>query len=340
MDFKGYVETHKERIYSRISEYLKVKDPIQHYRSVREYSDRKGGYRRPGMIMLTGQMFGAEPKDLILPAAVMQVSEDWILIHDDIEDNSELRRGKPALQKMYGIEIAINSGDALHIIMWRMLKDYLIEVGLEKGSKIFDKFYDILEFTVEGQFLDNNFIHNTRDLSKGTEEIYYRIVKSKTCYYSLYGPMQIGAMIAGKGIGTLEALKNVGEPAGIAFQITDDILDMTADEKVFGKQRYGDLYEGKLTLIMLHTYGAATVNEKEAIDKIYAKDREKKTAKDIDFLVKTINKYDGLGYAVDIAERYGEEAKKAIEDYKNELPDNEYREIMLSAIEEMYKRKK
>src|SRR5579864_3261864 len=114
MDFKEYVSKHKSKIHSKIMDYLPLKEPLGHYKIAREYSDRQGSYRRPGLLMLTGQLFGAKMEDLILPAAAMQTSEDWILIHDDIEDNSELRRGMPALHRIYGTELAINAGDAVH----------------------------------------------------------------------------------------------------------------------------------------------------------------------------------------------------------------------------------
>ena len=261
--FKEYVHANGDAVYSKIMEYMPLKEPIEHYRIIRDYSERRGSYRRPGLLLLTGQLYGAELKDLILPAAAMQTSEDWILIHDDVEDNSELRRGKPALHKIYGSEIAINAGDAVHIEMWKMLKDYIAYAGIEKGGRLFDKFHHMLRYTVEGQYIETNFIYNVRDLSKASQDLYYRIVDSKTCYYTVYGPMQLGAMVAGQKDSTLEMLKQIGSPAGIAFQIVDDILDMTAEEKVFGKKRYGDLYEGKLTLIMLHAYENSTDSEKK-----------------------------------------------------------------------------
>ncbi len=321
-------------------EYLPMKEPAEHYAMAREYGERKGNYRRPGLLLLAGEMLGASKEKLLLSAAAMQMSEDWILIHDDVEDDSELRRGKPALHKIYGKELAINAGDAVHIAMWKMLKDNLQVLGPDLGGRIYDKFYDMLEYTVEGQYVETNFIYRTRSLAKATEELYFRIVQGKTCYYSVYGPMQIGAMIAGADASTLNIMKNIGEPAGMAFQIVDDILDMTADEKDFGKKRYGDLYEGKLTLIMLHTYSKADAGEKAKIDSIYAKNRDQKTAEEIGFLVEMVGKYGGIEYARSVAEQYSAKASKTIESYKGIIPDNEYTITLISAIEELYSRKK
>jgi geranylgeranyl pyrophosphate synthase len=340
MNFKEYIAKHKPIIHSKIMQYLPLKEPLEHYKIAREYGERQGGYRRPGLVMLTGQLFGAKPEDLLLPSAAMQASEDWILIHDDIEDNSELRRGMPALHKIYGIELAINAGDAVHISMWKMLKDHVERVGLKKGMPLLDKFYDMLELTVEGQFIETNFIYNTRSIAEGSENLYLRIAASKTCYYSLYGPMQLGAIAAGKKGEVLNVLKQIGSPAGVAFQMVDDILDMTADEKVFGKRKYGDLYEGKLTMIMLHTYENASSAEKKKIDAIYKKKREEKSAEEIALLADMVKKYDGIGYAKEKVSHYAMLATKAAEQYKEKLPNNQYRDILFSAIEEMYKREK
>ncbi len=338
MNFKEYIEQHRQKVYSKICEYFQVKDPIEHYKISREYSDRQGSYRRPGLILLTGQMLGAKLDDLIIPSAAMQLSEDWILVHDDIEDHSSLRRGKESLNKLYGMEVALNAGDAGHIIMWKMLKDYLI--AYKYGSELYDKFYDIMEKTVEGQFLDINFIYNKKTFKNVDEELYFKIISSKTCYYTVYGPMQLGAIIAGADNEMLKILEDIGKPAGASFQIADDLLDMTADEKIFGKQKYGDLYEGKITLIILNAYKSASPEEKDKINEIYAKSRDQKTQEDINFLLQVIDKYNSIDFVKNIGEKYTADAKKNIEKYTDKLPDNEYKQILLSAINELYSRNK
>ena len=341
MNFKEYIGLHRGEIYSKICEYVPLKEPAGHYRIMRDYIDRQGSYRRPGFVMLGGQLFGAEPKDLILPAAAEQLSEEWILMQDDVADDSDLRRGKPAAHKLYGWIHTINATNVGQMAMWRMLKDYALCRGAELGNKIYDKFYDMISYTIEGQYVENKFIHDTKDMGQATEDLYFRILDSKTSYYSVYGPLQVGAIAAGKGDDrTMAALREIGESAGVAFQVSDDILDMTSDEKVFGKKNFGDLYEGKLTLIMLHAYKSATSEERARIDGIYRKKRQEKSAEDIEFLKEAIGKYDGIGYARSVAERYGQKAAEAIEKHRSELPDNEYRPILISAMEELYKRDK
>jgi geranylgeranyl diphosphate synthase type II len=339
MNFKEYIEQHRDNIYSKICEYVPIKEPVAHHSIMRDYIDRKGKYARPGLLMLTGQLYGAKVEDLLLPAAAQQLSEDWILMQDDTEDDSELRRGKPAAQRLYGWVHTFNATNTGQMAMWRMLKDYALQHP-ERGNALYEKFYKMLEYTVEGQYVENQFIHHTKDLSKASEELYYRIVDSKTCFYTVFGPMQLGAIVAGADEKTLNALKEIGTNVGIAFQIVDDILDMTADEKVFGKKNFGDLYEGKLTLMVLHAYKNATPEEKKRFDAIYAKKRQDKTKEEIDFIRAMIDKYGGLEYAQKVADTYEEKAKVTVEKYKKLIPQNEYTPIMMAAIEELYKRKK
>ena len=337
--FKEFIELYRAPVYKTICEYLPVKEPAVHS-IMRDYVDRQGSYRRPGLVMLTGKLFGADTEELLLPAAAQQLSEDWILMQDDVEDDSDLRRGKPAAQKLYGWVHSMNATNNGHIAMWRMLKDYMRQAGFEKGNRMYEKFYEMLEYTVEGQHIENSFIHYTKDIKNATEGLYFRICDSKTSFYTVYGPMQIGAIAAGQSDEVLDALEEIGRPAGVAFQIADDVLDMTADEKLFGKKNFGDLYEGKVTLMILHAYKMATPDEKSKIEAIYRKKRSEKTGDDIMFLRNMISKYKSIEYAQGIAEEYGRKARTALEKYRNLLPMNGLTPVIISALQELYIRKK
>ncbi len=337
--FKEFIELYRAPVYKKICEYLPVKEPAVHS-IMRDYVDRQGSYRRPGLVMLTGKLFGADTEELLLPAAAQQLSEDWILMQDDVEDDSDLRRGKPAAQKLYGWVHSMNATNIGHIAMWRMLKDYMRQAGFEKGNRMYEKFYEMLEYTVEGQHIENSFIHYTKDIKNATEGLYFRICDSKTSFYTVYGPMQIGAIAAGQSDEVLDALEEIGRPAGVAFQIADDVLDMTADEKLFGKKNFGDLYEGKVTLMILHAYKIATQDEKSKIEAIYGKKRSEKTEEDIIFLRDMIGKYKSIEYAQGVAEEYGRKARAALEKYRDLLPMNGLTPVIISALQELYIRKK
>ena len=284
-NFNELIAAYKPLIYQKICEYVPMKEPADHYKIMRDYIDRQGKYARPGLLVLVGLMYGAKPEDLILPAAAQQLSEDWILMQDDAEDDSELRRGKPAAQKLYGWVHSINATNTGQIAMWKMLKDYIMNGDARNGNLLYEKFYEMLAYTIEGQYVENHFIHDVKNIDKASEDLYMRIVDSKTCFYTVHGPMQLGAIAAGHGDPkTLQMLKEIGTETGIAFQIVDDILDMTADETKFGKKRLGDLYEGKLTPMVLHAYKNANSEEMGRMAAIYRKKRHDKTEDEIKFI--------------------------------------------------------
>ncbi|MCX6799886.1 MAG: polyprenyl synthetase family protein, partial [Candidatus Falkowbacteria bacterium] len=215
-----YLKTIKPLIWSKILNYLPKKEPFDHYEMVKDYPYRQGKYFRPGLVMLSTEMYGAKKEDALLSAAAVQLSEDWLLIHDDIEDQSEMRRGKPTLNVLHGNELAINAGDALHVIMWKILGENILALGLNYGIKIYNIFNDVLLTTTEGQAIDLTWIHDNKiDI---TEKEYLDMVKRKTCYYTIIGPVQIGAMIAGQSKDELKKIEEWGLPFGYAFQIWDD----------------------------------------------------------------------------------------------------------------------
>ena len=186
MNFGEYVEGHRQLIYSTICKYVPLKGKEGQANAImREYIDRQGKYTRPGLLMLAGQLYGAKVEDLILPAAAQQVSEDWILMQDDAGDDSEMRRGKPAIQKIHGWVQVMNASNAGQMAMWRMLKDYMLQVGDKKGDMLYEKFYDMLNCTVEAQHIENQFIHRTKSMKHSDETLFMRIANGKTCYYKI-----------------------------------------------------------------------------------------------------------------------------------------------------------
>lgn len=344
-NFKEYAGSVKPEVYQtimqQISQAMSGSDSLvsRYYEIVREYPERPSGYRRPALAMLVAEMFGIPREQSRLLAAALQLTQEWVLIHDDIMDGSETRSNQPTLSKKYGEAIAIDAGDTLHIIASKMLSDFRVSAG-QIGEQIYGRMYTTLLRTADGQFMDLDFVKSKKGLSDVSMEMYLHIVKEKTCRYSVMDPIVFGAMLAEQPQKMIGALEVVGAHAGIAFQIMDDILDIVADEAKFGKQRYGDLYEGKLTAIILYAYQNASEDERARIDAIYSKKREDKTEEDIQFLVDTITKYDAVMMAKDLADHYGTVAEMALEDLSSTLPDNIYKRLFVSAIREMYTREK
>jgi geranylgeranyl pyrophosphate synthase len=232
----------KKVVWPEIEKYLKDPDyptlfkiPEKYQREIklywkinREYPIRKGKYLRPTLVVLTARAFGVDIKNTIKIAAAMQISEEWILIHDDIEDNSSERRDKPALHKIYGIELAINAGDALHTIMWKIINDI-------KSQAVSDEFNKIIMRTILGQGIEQ--IWTNQKIKSITDNQYFFIADSKSASYTIAGPMRLGAIIAGASKDEMEKITEFGLYLGRCFQLVDDILDLEQDEK-----------EGKATL--------------------------------------------------------------------------------------------
>ncbi|MDO8340670.1 MAG: polyprenyl synthetase family protein [Candidatus Woesebacteria bacterium] len=193
------------------------------------YPERMGKYLRPTLVRLVASAMGSKSKKIIKLASAIQLSEEWILIHDDIEDNSEKRRGAPTLHKLFGTELALNAGDSLHIIMWKIVSDI-------NSQDVTNEFYKILLRTTLGQGVEQIW---TNLKKKVTDDEYFFVADSKSAYYSIAGPMRLGAIISGANNKQLDKLTEFGLYLGRCFQLVDDILDLKQDKK-----------EGKSTLVI------------------------------------------------------------------------------------------
>lgn len=239
---KDTLEETKDLVWPEIDKYLK--DPVyppqfkisEKYRKEvnlywkinREYPERKGKYLRPTLVLLVASAMGLDIKKSLKTAAAMQLSEEWILIHDDIQDNSDERRGKSTLHKIYGPELAINAGDLLHTIMWKIILDI-------NSKKISNEFYKIITRTELGQAVEQ--IWTNEKIRKIENDKYFFIADSKSAYYTIAGPMRLGAILAGVTKKQINSITEFGLYLGRCFQLIDDILDIEQDKK-----------EGKATL--------------------------------------------------------------------------------------------
>jgi len=316
VDFLQVLAQKKELVWPEIKTYLDLLidfppycRPPTRYRSlvrfhqkiVAEYPCRQGKYLRPALVLLTAQAMGFSQKKAIKTAAAMQTSEDWILGHDDIEDDSLERRGKPTLHQLYGQELAINAGDGLHILMWKILRDNFSVVGQKKALAIIDEFYQMLNRTVLGQTVEIKWaLENRLDL---VDKDVLFIIESKTSYYSIAGPMRLGAILAGASQKQLDSIYEFGLFLGRAFQIKDDLLDLTSDFAGLKKQMGNDIYEGKRTIMLMHLVRTIKGEEKKRLLAIMKKKRVEKSASEAKWVIKMMHKHGSLDYGQELAEK-------------------------------------
>lgn len=308
-----------------------------HQKLVSEYPRRKGKYVRPTLVLLVASAMGFPEKKAIKTTAAMQVSEDWILNHDDIYDNSLERRGKPVLHRIYGKELAINAGDALHVLMWKILRDNEKAIGLTKTMAILDEFYRMLNRTTLGQTVEIKWTQENK--SNLTDEDIFFILESKTAYYTIAGPMRLGGILAGATNKQLEAIYKFGQPLGRCFQIADDLLDLTSDFAGLKKQTGNDIYEGKRTIMLMHLFRTVKGKDRARLTKIMAKPREKKTAGEVTFVIELMRKYGSLAYGQKLAKKLAAQALKLFEKELGFLSYQPARDQLKAGIDFMVNRK-
>jgi len=336
MDIMKVLEGKKALIWLELQRYLPDREPKFFYDMVRDYPARGGKYLRAGLVLLACEAFGGDPAKAVRTAAAMEASQNWILIHDDIQDHSDERRGKPCLHKLVGMEQALNAGDALHMIMWKILADNKEILGDELTFKLLNEFYRVLLTTAEGQAIEMRWVED-KTLNM-TEKDYYRIVDTKTGLYTITGPMKFGAMIAGATQERLKLLDEFGTPFGRAFQIQDDLLNLTADVKKYGKEIGGDILEGKRTLMLIHVLGKCSKDEKENIKKIYAEPREKKTQSDVQYILNLMKRYGSLEYGKKASLEFAAQAQRIFDTKFSFLKEGPAKDGIRAAVDFVVKR--
>ena len=346
------LEKTKKLVWPEIRKYLKdpdypsqfrtptryKKDADFFWKTVKEYPERQGKYLRPTLLLLACEAMGGNIQKALKTASAMQISEDWLLIHDDFEDKSLERRGKPALQRLFGDEQAVNAGDALHMMMWKILNDNPSSIGVKKTQLIHDEFYKILFRTALGQsteiswFQGKNFNYTDKD--------WFFIADGKTSYYTIAGPIRLGAILGGANQKQLSLLADFGLQLGRCFQLVDDVLDLTSDFQGQKKQKGNDIFEGKRTLILGHLLRSAKKEDKKRIIKILSKTREQKTQKEIDWILDKIDEYNSIKYAQGIARKLRDEAKVIFDTklgfLKHEPARSELKELIDFILERKY----
>lgn len=352
MDFVKVLEDKKELVWREIEKYLqkplsltgKLKIPQKyqkevkfHWQIVSDYPQRKGKYLRPTLLLLTAEAMGFPEKKAIKTAAAMQTSEDWILAHDDFEDNSLERRGKPTLHRLYGPELAVNAADALHIIMWKMLKDNEKIIGVKKTCEIIDEFYQMLTRTCLGQTVEMRWIQENKG-NLNDEDVFF-ILEGKTVYYTIAGPMRLGAILAGAIPKQLELIYEFARPLGCCFQIKDDLLDLTSDFAGLKKQKGNDIYEGKRTIMLTHLLRNIKGQKRKKLEKIMGKKREEKTKGEVDWVLKMMKKHGSLEYGEKLAEKLADEARKIFEQKLGFLSHQPARNQIIAGIDFVLQRK-
>lgn len=217
-----------------------------------DYPARGGKAIRPALCLATCRAFGGTTDESLVSAAAIELLHNAFLVHDDIEDESEQRRGSPTLHASVGVPLALNAGDAMVLEAMSMLRENRTRLGSRLANRVTTEFEEMLRHTVDGQATELGW---QRDgvIDVGPTD-YLELVLRKTSWYTTIHPLRVGALVGGWGRAPLERMVHFGTYLGAAFQIRDDLLNLIGDERVYGKEILGDLYEGKRTLMLIHLW--------------------------------------------------------------------------------------
>lgn len=277
-----------------------------HQEMVSDYPKRQGKYLRPSLVLLICEGLGGSREKALNTALAMQLSEEWLLIHDDIEDNGEQRRGSPTLHNIYGKDLAINAGDALHVLMWKVLNNNYRILDKKTADKIMDEFVQMLSRTIFGQTAELKWAQEKNREPREDDVLY--IIDGKTSYYSIAGPMRLGAIVAGADKTQLEKLFKFGQLMGRAFQIKDDLLDLTSDFGGLKKQLSSDVYESKKTVFLVHLLENIKKENKSKLLGILHKSSKEKSINEVEWVIENMRQSGSLDYGEKLARQYSRKA--------------------------------
>lgn len=259
-----------------------------------------GGKRfRSGLCMLIADMCGKK-KESLSAATALELFHNFTLIHDDIEDHDEFRRGRPTVWHVWGINHGINTGDAQLIVAFRTLR----KAGAV-GEFLEKKFLEV----IEGQFLDFTLTDMTITDKRATEAAYVEMIRKKTV--ALIGAAaQAAGIVAGQPPAVQKLLWTYGTELGYAYQMCDDLVSIWGDPKMTGKTKHNDIYEKKKTLPLLFLYNQLSSRDKKTFGLLYAK-KNKLSEKEVTRVITLLDAADAYEHTRAKIEHHAMLSKKA-----------------------------
>jgi geranylgeranyl diphosphate synthase, type II len=300
-----------------------------------DYPRRGGKMMRPSICIAHARAFGAELEEAVLVAAAIEMMHNALLIHDDIEDASEVRRGKPTLHVLHGVPLALNAGDMLMLLSLRPLVDSVPRIGERLALEILRETELMARETAEGQSLELGWRDcNRTDL---TESDYLKMVLKKTAWLSTIYPARVGSMIGSTGTVDPSIFNRFGFFLGAAFQIQDDLLNLIADTS-YGKELNGDLFEAKRTLMLIHAHQRCSAAEKSALNEVLCLPRSQRTEEHVNWMRETIERHGSISYARTVAQAL---AGAALHEYSlvyDHLPESRDKQFIGGLITWVFER--
>lgn len=287
-----------------------------------EYLRAGGGKRlRPALLLLSAKLFNGDGRSPVRLGAVVEIIHTATLVHDDIIDEAKTRRGRASTNTQWGNSKCVLAGDWLYMQSFRVALE-------ERNLRILDVLIELTQQMVEGELLQMEKLGKAITMEEHLDLIY----RKTACLFSVC--MRLGAIVGKATPEQEEKLGSYGRNLGMAFQIVDDVLDLTASEEVLGKPVASDLREGKATMAVIHALERCTAEERGKIETIL-RDRAFNGVTHPQILA-ILNRYESLDYAMARASEYAMNAREAL----NGFEDSEFKRALLWAPDFVVAREK
>jgi octaprenyl-diphosphate synthase len=276
-----------------------------------EYLREGGGKRiRPALLLLSAKLCGYEGRGAVRLGSVVEIVHTATLVHDDIIDEAVIRRGRPSATTKWGNSKCVLAGDWLYMQAFKIALE-------EHNFKVLDLLIGLTQQMVEGELMQMEKLGRTISQAEHLDLIY----RKTACLFSV--SMRLGAVLGGASDADEDRLGEYGRNLGLAFQIIDDVLDLTASEAVLGKPVASDLREGKVTMAVIHALDHCTPEERKIIETVL--DERCFTSVTHRDVLEILERYGSVDYAMASSNEHAEQARRAIAHF----PDSEIKRALL-----------
>ncbi|UCH72446.1 MAG: polyprenyl synthetase family protein [Thermoplasmatales archaeon] len=327
MDLKKELKKRKDIFEKELKKYLENGTPKTIYDAARHLPVAGGKRLRPCISMLSCEALGGNINKVVPLAISIELIHNFTLVHDDIMDNSKLRRNIPTVHIKFDEPTAIIAGDLLFAKAFEVMHDLAEDISVFKKIQL--DFINCIREICEGQQTDMDF-EKKQNIK---EKEYLEMIRKKTAIIFQFAA-ESGATIGGGTKKEIQALKDYGKFIGLAFQIHDDYLDMSSDEKILGKDIGNDIRNGKKTLVAVHCINNASGEDKKLLKNIFG--NRNATENEVNRIYSLFNKIGSVEYAKKTAINYCNKAKKSL----NSIPNSHAKEILLELARYSIKREK
>lgn len=293
-DFEQALWRYRDRTTAALLDLIPEGGPPYLYDLVADYPRRLGKGLRAALCLATCEALGGSGEQALNSAVAMELFHNAFLIHDDVQDGSLERRGQATLHREHGIGIAVNVGNATNLLALQRLLENRGVLGAERTALIVDETQRMMRHSLEGQAIELGWI---RDNACGLgPRDYLRMCLKKTSWYSFIYPLRVGAIVA-QGAQPAARFARLGWYLGAAFQIQDDVLNLTGDFRRYRKEIAGDLREGKRTLMLIRLLRVCSAEERRALERCLAKSPDGRTEGEVDWVLGMMRRYRTVEYA-------------------------------------------